>query len=339
VVAGLALIAAPLAAAVPAEASDPGTGTLTVKIVDDQGKPVNGLVILVASDGSTVGPLAPTGDTLQSSYTQDNVPVGDYAVMVIGGWSIFGCAGVEPCLPLGGTPPAFKTPAFSLTDQEVETYTFTTKTPVLDAPSNTVDSEISVSTPMLLGSEEISDVLDSLEGLLGGILDPKVTWLRDGKAIKGAKGADYELTTADIGKSVTAQVKFPPIVSLLLSATGTSGLGGLAPTPVTLGPVVTAKIPTTTNVQVAGKPRTGDRPNVWVDVKGALDEINGWVQIKVGGVAPIRARVTDGFAQVRLPALERAGARSISASFLGSAELMPSKDAGKFRVRGAARRG
>lgn len=337
VVAGLALIATPLATGVPAQAADPGEGTLTVKIVDDQGKPVKGLVMLVKSDGSSFGPLVPTDpDVLQSEYTED-IPMGDYAVMVVGGWSIFGCAGVEPCLPIGGTP-TYKSAAVSLTDQEVETYTFVTKTPVLDAPANTVGTEISVSTPAFLGSEEIGDVLDSLEGLLGGLLDPKVTWLRDGKAIKGAKGPDYELGSADIGKAVTAQVKFPPIVSLLMSGLGVSGMTGLAPAPVTLGPVVAAKIPTTTAVQIAGKPRVGERSHVWVDVTGAADEINGWVQVKVGGIAPIRARVTDGFAQVRLPELSRAGARSISANFLGNAELLPSSDTDKFRVRGERRR-
>ena len=336
VVAGLALIAAPIALVVPAQAADPGYGTLTIKIVDDKGKPVNGIVQLVKPDGSLADPIVPTDpDVLQSTYTQQ-VPMGDYAVMVIGGWSIFGCAGIEPCLPLGGAP-TYKKAAISLADQEVETYTFTTTTPTLDAPANTVGTVISAGTPMLLGSAEISDVLDSLDGLLGGLLDPKVTWMRDGKAIKGAKGSDYELSTADIGKAVTAEVKFPPIVSLLMSGLGAPGLTGLAPAPVTLGPVVTAKIPTATTVKIAGKPRVGQRPNVWIDVTGALDEINGWVQVKVGGIAPIRARVTDGFAQLRLPALKRAGARSISASFLGTAELLPSSAANKFRVRGERR--
>jgi hypothetical protein len=337
IAAGLALIAAPLALTVPAEAADPGFGSLTVKLVDDLGKPVNGVVTLIPSDpmasSITMTPTDP--DVLQSTYTQD-VPMGDYAVAVVGGWGIFGCAGVEPCLPIGGAP-TFKSAVISLADQETETYTFTTKTPTLDAPANTVGTEISVVTPMLLGSEEIGDVLDSLEGLLGGILDPKVTWMRDGKAIKGAKGPDYELGTADIGKPVTAQVKFPPIVSLLMSGLGLSGMTGLAPAPVTLGPVVAAKIPTTTTVKVAGKPRAGERTNAWVDVTGAVDEINGWVQIKVGGLNPIRARVTDGFAQVRLPEISRAGARSISASFLGTAELLPSSDSSKFRVRNARR--
>lgn len=335
-VAGLALIAAPIALAVPAEAAEPGYGTLTIKIVDDKGKPVNGIVQLVKPDGSLGDPIVPTDpDVLQSTYTQE-VLAGDYAVMVIGGWSIFGCAGIEPCLPLGGAP-VYKSAAISLADQETETYTFTTTTPTLDVPATTVGTVISAGTPMLLGSAEISDVLDSLEGLLGGLLDPKVTWMRDGKAIKGAKGPDYELSTADIGKPVTAQVKFPPIVSLLMGAIGIPGLNGLAPAPVTLGPVVTAKIPTTTVVKIAGKPRAGERAHAWVDVTGALDEINGWVQVKVGGLAPIRARVTDGFAQLRLPELKRAGARSISASFLGTAELLPSSDSGKFRVRGERR--
>lgn len=253
VIAGLALIAAPVALAAPAEAADPGEGTLTVKIVDDQGKPVTGVVTLVDSLGNTYMMPPTDPDVLQSTYT-DDVPMGDYAVMIMGGWGLFGCVGVVPCLPIGG-PPTYTSAAVSLADQEVETFTFTTKTPTLDVEATTVGSEISVVPPPFLGSEEVGDIVDGLDGILGGVLDPKVTWMRDGKKIRGAKGADYELTGADVGKSITAQVKFPPIMSLLMSGLGMSGLAGLTPAPLTLGPVVGEKVPTTTQVQLAGRPR------------------------------------------------------------------------------------
>lgn len=336
VVAGLALVAAPLATAVPAQAAPAGHGTLTVTIVDDQGKPVNGMVTLIRPDGSTETPFVPTGDTLQSTYTAD-VPVGDYAVMIVGGWGLFGCVGVTPCLPLGGAP-TYTSAAISLAEQEVETFTFTTKTPTLDTEAKTVGSELSVVPPPFLGSEEIGDLLDSLDGFLGGVLDPKVTWLRDGKRIRGAKGADYELTGADVGKAVTAQVKFPPIMSLIMSGLGMSGMAGLTPAPITLGPVVAEKIPTTTQVQIAGRPRVGERPTAFIDVSGDVAELNGWVHVKVAGLAPVRARVVDGHTQVRLPELNRSGARTILATFLGSGELASSTDQAQFRVRGERRR-
>jgi uncharacterized protein (DUF2141 family) len=341
IVAGLALIAAPVALAVPADAADPGNGTVTVNIVDDRGQPVTGMVSLFDSTGDPAitlsDPVDPTA--LKSSYTGE-VPAGTYAVAVIGGWGLVGCAGLEPCgLGVLGGAPAFKTAAFTVTDQGTTTYTFKTTTPSLDAPSATVGSDLSVMTPPLLGSQDIGDVLSSLGGILGGVLDPKVTWLRDGKPIKGATGVDYTLTTTDVGHPVTAQVKFPPIMSLLFSSGlfgGTSG--SIAPAPVTLGPVVATKVQTATKVSIAGKPRAGQRPNAWVKVTGAVDELNGWAQVRVSGLAPVRVRINDGFAQVRLPELMRTGSRTIKATFLGSPSLLPSSGHAAFKVRGARHR-
>lgn len=62
------------------------------------------------------------------------------------------------------------------------------------------------------------------------------------------------------------------------------------------------------------------------------------MQVKVSGLAPLRAHVTDGRAQVRLPELNQTGARTIQATFLGSRELATSSDQARFRVRGERRR-
>ena len=80
--------------------------------------------------------MAPTTpDTLQSSYTASDIPVGAYAVTVMGGWPLITCVGVTPCglsALLSGSVDPTVTKVITVVDEGAAAdYTVVTATPKL----------------------------------------------------------------------------------------------------------------------------------------------------------------------------------------------------------------
>ena len=318
--AAASLIAAPLVVAGPANAAPDGFGTATISIVDDLGAPVKGIVALVpvTAPSSPIQMEPAVSGVLQTSYTKTDVPVGDYALMVIGGWPLVTCVKVTPCgggLIPSPTPPV-ATKVITVVDEgAAASYKVRTATPKLvGAPR--VGETLEVTSATNLGAE--------LGDLVGEFIAPKVVWKRSGVKIAGAKGTAYTVGRRDVGKAVSATISYPGILTLLTGLM--PGGAGLAPAPVTKTTAAVTKNASATDLRVGGG-------TAYVRVSGPADEVSGWVQLSVKGQRAIWARVQDGFAPINLPTL-KAGRYKVTAAFQGNGELNASSDSATLKVKG-----
>jgi hypothetical protein len=326
--AAASLIATPLVVTGPANAAPDGFGTATISIVDDLGTPVKGMVQLVPVDDtmSTYSMMPPspvppaTVPVLQSTYTATDIPVGEYAVMAMGGWPLISCVGITPCGLSGIIPsptPPTVTKVITVVDEgPAAAYTVVTKTPRLEGTPR-VGETLEVTSAMDFGAE--------LGDLVGDFIAPKVVWQRNGTKIAGAKGTQYTLARRDVGTAVSATISYPGILKLLTGLM--AGGADLAPAPITKTSAVVAKNGSTTDVKVSGG-------TAYVTVSGPVDEVTGWVQVAVKGQAPVWARVQDGFAPVKLPTL-KPGTNKVTATYQGNGELNASSDATTVKVKKA----
>lgn len=335
-----ALVLSPLAAA-PANAA-PGGGTITVTIVDDLGKPVTGVVMLVpesVDEDSNSAPiyLGEDEDAVKSSYSE-LVPAGKYGIITMGGWSLVTCAGLKSCSFLSGDAPEIDgNGAFTVTEGGATTYTVTTPAPKLSGAGK-VGAPLFVDTPALPDDElgMLMGGLSELSFLYGDLSEPSVTWKRDGVAIRNAREAEYTPTGSDAGSTISAEVRFPAIFRLFAASGsgGPFGAPGVLPGTATLGPVMVTKNESTTDVRVVGQRRVGQSPSAWFTVRGGGDSLNGWLTVTGADNKPLRLRLRDGFAKVELRHL-RAGKHTITASFAGSSTLNPSSDTATFKMKKA----
>jgi hypothetical protein len=321
------LIVGPLVIAGPAQAAVDGVGTATITIVDDLGAPVKGLVQLVPVDESmdmyTMSPAAPvppaTVPVLQSSYTATDVPVGEYAVMVMGGWPLITCVGITPCgfsgLSLVTPTPPTVTKVITVVDEGAATYKVKTATPRL------------VGTPRVGQTLEVTSAMDfgeELGDLVGEFIAPKVVWKRSGVKIAGAKGTEYTLGRRDVGKSVSATISYPGILKLLAGVM--AGGADLAPAPITKSTAAVTKNGSATDLKISGG-------TAYVRVSGPVDEVSGWVQLSIKGQRPIWAQAQEGFVPINLPTL-KSGSYKVTATFQGNGELNASSDSATLKVKG-----
>lgn len=320
------LIATPLIVASPAHAAADGLGSATITIKDDTNAPVKGIVQLIPVDDTmssyTMAPTSP--DALQSSYTATDIPVGDYALVVMGGWPLTTCVGVTPCgfsgLSLVPTGEPTVTKAITVTDEgAAATSTVVTATPKLTGTPR-VGETLEVASAVDFG-EELGDLIDEF-------VAPKIVWQRNGTRIPGAKGTEYTLKPRDAGTKVSATISYPGILKLLTSAM--PGGADLAPAPITKTTATVTKNASTTSLKVSGG-------TAYVRVSGNADELTGWVQVSVKGQKPIWARVQEGFVPVDLPSL-KAGKYKVTAAYQGNGELSGSSDSVTVKVKKAKRR-
>jgi hypothetical protein len=294
------LLLAPVAAAVPAQAADPGHGTLTLKIVDAAGRPVVAQPMLV----STTGSGAPLGGPVASSTYTGDLPVGKYGVAVIGGWGGFTCAGIANCSIAGFTSsdgPRVSTPVITVTDGGTTTYTVRTPLPRL-AGAGKVGGRLNVALPS--GLTAMASYVDSVAGddaPPGLSTEPGVVWLRDGKAIAGKRGEYYVPSGADAGHRISARVTYPSLLAAFFSSIGSTD--AMVPGPVTTGAVKVTKVTPRLRLRVPGKVHRGTRPEVWLNVSAGGVDVSGVAQVRVGKGHAVRAKVRHGFARFHLPKL------------------------------------
>lgn len=340
VAAGAALVVASLVTAGPANAADEPTGTVNLTIVDDQGKPVNAVVALVPEViGEGSEPITLTEPVPGKSSYSEAVPVGKYGVMAMGGWSFMTCAGLTSCALMTEDAVSIAgNGAFTVTEGGVVNYTITTPTPKLSGDSK-VGSPLAVDVPAVQGLDALLGGMGGLAGylgLFGASTEASVTWKRDGVAIRGEKDPTYVTTGEDVGRSITAEVRPPSLLNLIVASMDGDGPYGpldLLPRPVTLGPIVVAKKDSTTDVRIVGKRRVGHTPTAWITVKGA-DRVNGWITVTGTGDKPLKLRLRDGFAKVELNKL-RAGKKTVTATFDGTSTLNASSDTATFKMKKA----
>ena len=324
--AAASLIATPLIAS-PAHAAPDGLGSATITIKDDLGAAVKGMVQLIPVDDTlSAYMMTPTvADTLQSSYTATDIPVGDYALVVMGGWPLVTCVGITPC-GFGG---------LSL----VPTVTEPTVTKVITVTDEgaAATSTVVTETPKLTGTPRVGETLEvvsavdfgeELGDLIGEFVAPKIVWQRNGTKIAGAKGTDYTLKPRDAGTKVSATISYPGLLKLLTSAM--PGGADLAPAPITKTTATVTKNASSTSLKVSGG-------TAYVRVSGNADELTGWVQVSVKGQRPIWARVQEGFVPVSLPTL-KAGKYKVTAAYQGNGELNGSSDSATVKVKKAKKR-
>lgn len=342
VAAGAALVVASLVASGPANAAGGETGTVNITIVDDQGKPVNALVTLVPEQTGEQ-PIDPIGleqpEIGKSSYSQE-VPVGKYGILTMGGWSLMTCAGLNSCGLLAGVEPeVVGEGAFTVTDGGVVNYKVTLPSPKLSG-TGTVGSPLVVDAPEFAATTMFSGGFEGIilfNALFGDVSGVGVTWKRDGVALRGENDTTYVPTGEDVGRSITAEVKLPKTFTMYLEELFAESLEvedlAIFPRPLTLGPIVVTKKDSTTDVRIVGKRRVGHTPAAWITVKGG-DRLNGWVTVTGTGDKPLKLRLREGFAKVELNKL-RAGKRAVTATFDGTSTLNPSSDTATFKMKKA----
>jgi hypothetical protein len=310
--AAVTLVVAPMVAIAPAQASTPGTGTLTVNIADDLGHPVVGSALLVDADGD----ITPIGTPAAGVSTiTAEVPVGSYGLVVFGGWSGITCLGLQTCSFLssmggGGAGPAIAVPAVVMADQGSKTVNVTTKTPTLIGTGK-VGSALKVVVPSSL--TEFSSVYGG--GYYGGFSTlPGVTWQVDGQPIAAADQQTFLPTGESVGKSVTALVSYPTIVSYFIQ---TYFDFDATPAPFATPGIMISKVAPSLKVTLPGKIKQGQRPKALIKLNSLGKPLAGLVQVKIKGKRTINGLVRAGFAEVKLPAL-KPGKYKVTATYGGT---------------------
>ncbi|MGB0100037.1 MAG: hypothetical protein WBP61_07125 [Nocardioides sp.] len=306
-VAAAALLIVPVTAAGPAQAAEDPTGTVTVNFVDDQGRPVTALLGALYTAGGQVELL----EGRASSITQE-VPVGRYGILVMGGWGGLSCGGIAPC-SLGafaeeGALPRVTAPVITVTEGGQTTYTLESATPKL-VGTGKVGSPLKVRVPTRL--TELGEYFASVGGPVyaGLSIEPSVSWLRNGTRI-GETGLTYRPTAQDSGRKIAARLTFPPLLTAIYAQAGGS------PDPMTTTPVKIGKVKPKLSLNLSKRVKQGTRPVAYVTVKLGRAAVRGVVALKVAKHPAMRQGLRSGFAAFKLPKLAP-GTYKVKAEFLG----------------------
>lgn len=306
--AGLALVAGGLVATPPAYAA--GTGTLTVKLVDERGQAVAGALSVIGADGAIVERPDPGSATYRFT-----LPQGSYAVGVISTWAGLLCDGLDGCdyfaIMTGAARP----------DGTVRVREGRTTTVVLegDKPARVTGTPTVGSELRLEWSRGMRGLIDSLGTLSGGALAPRVQWLRNGDPIDGETDLTYRPTAGDVGATIAARIAYAEGLQDQVET-----IAGAPADPRTVRGVEIRKVRTRAFTGLADPTvPAGRQGKVRVDVTAADAIVTGRVRVEVGGWSKVVA-LRNGGARVLLPVLPR-GRHTVAASYLGSAVYAPSK--------------
>ncbi|KQW47590.1 hypothetical protein ASC77_14185 [Nocardioides sp. Root1257] len=331
VFAATALILGTVAVATPANAIDPGNGIIALTLVDDLGRPVQGAVELVPSDGSgpvSLGVPDGGGTPVAAASFAEEVPAGTYGAMVMGGWAGITCVGLSTCsiaTLMGGAGLAVGAGALTITEGATTPLTITIATPRLTGTPG-VGRPLAVSIPSSLS--ELGAALGGLGGIgLGLSSDPVVAWNRNG-APTGVTGLSYTPTGADAGSTVSATVTYPPLLALMLSSVG----AGVAPAPFTTAAVKINKLTPSIKLSVPGKVLQGQRPKAYVNVTSGTALVGGVVTFAVDKLRAQQGVLRSGLATFTLPKL-KPGKHKVTASFAAAGAYNAAKATKTFVVK------
>lgn len=323
-VAAASLLVAPFVATAPAQTSTPGTGTLTINVVDDLGQPVKAvaLVINLAGTATQLG----GNDIPAASTITGEIPQGSYGVVVFGGWSGITCFGIQTCSFMtfagGGGAPIVGTPAVVMADQGSQTINVTTATPTM-VGSGRVGSTLTAVTPPSLSG------FAGFYALYGYNAEPTYAWLQDGSPLAGATSKTYVVPASAVDKSLSAQLTYPTIVSYFIQSYFNTDL---TPAPFTTAPVKVTKTVPVLKMSLPAKIRFGQRPSALITLSSEGKQLVGLVRIKIKGKPTLNGRVRAGFAEVKLPKL-KPGTYKLSATFSGTDVYAPVTTTKKLVVK------
>lgn len=294
------LILSTLAAAGPASAVEPGNGIISVKVVDDLGRPVSAMVQLFAAGGDDSVTLGngEEGPVAAASYLEE-VPTGTYGAFAVGGWAGISCVGLATCSPtalMGGALP-LGAGNFTINEGSTTPVTITIATPKLIGRPG-IGQPLTVAVPNSL-KEFAALYLGFGGGAMGLSADAPISWNRNGVPNGGA-GAAYTPTPADAGSTISATVTYPPILGMVLG----SSTPGLVPPPFTTGGVSIARLSPSIRLSVPRKIKSGKRPVAYVNVSAGQSAARGVVTFKVGRTRPQQAVLRSGLATFKLPKLK-----------------------------------
>jgi hypothetical protein len=305
--AAIGLVLSTFTAAGPASAVDPGNGIISVKVVDDLGRPVVANVQLFpAGDGDSVTLGTPEDSdegatpVVAASYLEE-VATGTYGALAAGGWAGMTCVGLATCSPtdmMGGAPPTLGAGNFDITEGSTTSVTIRIATPKLVGRPG-VGQPLSVWVPNSL--KELANLYAGLGGGLGMGLSaaPTVAWNRNGVP-NGGTGLAYTPTTADAGSRVSATISYPPILAFLLGSAGS----GVVPRPFTTGAVSIGRLSPRIKLSVPRKIKSGKRPVAYVNVSAGQSAARGVVTFKAGRTRSQQAVLRSGLATFKLPKLK-----------------------------------
>jgi len=295
------------------------TGTLVVTIVDQYGRPTQGVMSVVdpAGNGQTEDGASGPDDYVPGVTHTYTVPVGGYAFITITPWSGVNCFGVAPCNIAAGS---------------------TSITPVVNvAAGATVPQTLKVTVPTITGNPAVGSPLslNIPEGItalqaIGNNAGSPITqqWLRGGAAIAGATGPTYPTVPADSAQAITARLSPSTVQNALPQAYGLT-VAPFTTNAITLATFVPAK--TKTKVKLPKDIRQGDRVSLKVTVKADSGTPDGVVAIKIGR-STVRKTLQSGSTFVNLPRLDQ-GRYKLSVKYAGTEYFAASKDTLRFTVR------
>jgi hypothetical protein len=320
-----ALVAGSFAIASSAQA-EVTTGNVVVKVVNQFGDPVPGIIEAIDSAGTQIT-TGFTPGTTASSFVIPSLPAGAYGLESLSNWGGLVCAGMSSCssaFTSDGVTPGAITPVVTVAAGTTTSYTMTVVTPTISG-ATPIGSTISLKLP-----QGIAD-LQTVFAMVSPGFDPTpaVQWMRGGVPIPGAVGQSYVTTQSDNGRPLSAALTQGPGVGLL------SSLLGAAPYTTNSLAVDHYVAATKTKASLPKTAKPTERVSVKVKVTSPGAVVTGAVLVKVGRWTGQRG-LANGTAYVTLPRL-RPGKYKIQVSYAGSAKFKRSAAATKTLVIKAKR--
>lgn len=304
-----------LLTATPAQAD--ADGTLVVTIVDQYGRPTEGVMNAMNSAGDyrteegSTGPDAPVPGVTHTFV----VPPDGYAFLSITPWSGLTCFGLSPCNIAAGLS---VTPVVTVPAGATVPYTLHVTVP-------TITGNPAVGSPLTLNIPEGITALQAIGHNTGDPITQQ--WARGGAAIANATGTSYTPIPTDSAQAITARLTPSTVQEALPVAYGLT-LAPFTTNAITLATFVPAK--TKIKTKLPKNLKAGDRVSLKVVVKAAGAQPDGTVTIKVGH-SKVRKTLESGSTFVNLPRL-KAGTYKISIKYAGTEYFAKSKFTKKFTV-------
>lgn len=320
--ASVALLVGSTLAAAPAQAEpEPIAGTLTIKIVDEHGRPTPAGIQAGTADGAfwfslpTYGGEEEQVNRPESTYTVETGP-GRYGFVAMPVWGGLTCAGVAPCDATyfngGEAEEPTVTGVVDVIAGQEAVYTLTVPAAATISGTHRVGRVLTAKVSDAQHAMTETFAQDDIYGLLMGSY--QMQWRRDGVAIPGATGPAYELTERDATRTIDVAVNYPDLMRAFMR----QALGFLPEAYVVPGVRVPKVATRTTSNLLRKRIFAGRNASIRVDVTaGRASVTGGKVQIAVGKRKVTRP-VRNGSARAALAGNLRPGNYRVTVRYLGS---------------------
>ncbi len=302
----------------PARAADPepGTGDLTLSIVDPSGALLGAMYYIVPAGSDQIY----DGRQLAGTTVTQNLPVGRYGILALSPWGGMLCAGLTPCNLLIGSETITVAGVVDVPDQGAVSYRIKAPATATLVGKNQVGSPrgVDFSTPM-----------DNLLGIYGVGVYGSVTpqWLRDGKDIAGATANSYTITSDDVGHRIAPRLRWSGYMAAQFT------YWGIPAAPKTIAGQKVGKVKTKTQASVFRQVVKAGRGNsVRIDVTGGrtVGVVTGKIKVRLGSWKRTLT-LRNGSTRTEIPA-QKVGRHTVKVAFLGSRAFAPSDDKVSYRV-------